>query len=251
METILKLKDIKKQFGKTVVLDGVNLDINKGERLVIIGPNGSGKSTLIDVITSIKKPDVGSIEYLGFKDSLDLKRVIGVQFQQNGLPSGFRTKELIDLMFEVNYDQQKWTDKELWIKEMFTEWKQKLINVFRIEKFLERKVQKLSGGQKQSLNILLAFVSKPEFLILDEITTGLDIKAQERILDFIDEYQKETKATLIVVSHILKEIFTLAGRVVILDKHKITADKKREEIGDTSNQIDRWLRAYFLDGKIL
>lgn len=250
MENIIKIKNVSKNFGKTEVLKDLSLDINKGERLVIVGPNGSGKSTLVNIITDILKPTSGEVSFPGFKGHKDFTSILGVQFQENSLPAGYKVKEIIELMFEINYDSSRFPDRKKWEIEIKGEWKENLIKKFRLSDLQNRKVQKLSGGQKQSLNIMLSFVSKPKLLILDEITTGLDIKAQERYLDFIDDYIKETGSTLIIVSHILKEIFTLGERIAILDKGRIVSDKKMKNIGKTANSIDKFLRAYFIEGVI-
>lgn len=251
MEKLIEIKKVSKSFGrKTVILKDLNLDIYKGERLIIVGPNGSGKSTLVNIITDVVKPTSGKVEYIGYNQRQDFISNLGVQFQNSALPSGYSVKEVIDLMFQVNYDSQRWPDKSVWEKEINGAWKEQLIETFRMSKLLKRRVQKLSGGQKQSLNILLSFAAKPQFLILDEVTTGLDIKAQEEFLRFIKEYVTKEKATLIVVSHILKEIHALGERLVILDDKKIVADKTMKEIGKTADKIDKFMHAYFVDGVV-
>jgi ABC-2 type transport system ATP-binding protein len=109
----------------------------------------------------------------------------------------------------------------------------------------KKKVKQLSGGQKQLMNIMLAFVGKPTLLILDEITTGLDIRMQERILKFIRKYVDVNKTTLIIVSHITNEIDSLVDKMIIMEDGKFRRPKTLKEINEQYGSTQKYLRKYF------
>lgn len=246
---IFSVKNLSKKFGKNIVLEDISFSLSEGERLVIIGPNGSGKSTLINLITGMNFPTTGEIQYLKYKNISEMQKNFGVQFQQISFPGGYKTSELINMVFDLHFkNMDNLSSKEFENKK--EEWKKQLIDIFNLESCLKKRASKISGGQKQLLNIMLAFSSKPKLVILDEITTGLDVRAQEEILRFIDEYVKKNNSTLIIVSHILKEIVRLGERFILIDNGKVIADKKFLEIGRSEKSMDSFLNNYFIDGVI-
>ena len=100
------IKGVKKAYGKREILKGIDLSISAGERLIIVGKNGSGKSTLINIITGLLPQDEGQVAYVGFKNKKDFLRKSGVQFQENAMPKGFKVKDIVNLMFELNFSHR-------------------------------------------------------------------------------------------------------------------------------------------------
>ncbi len=244
---IIELTNIKKSFGKNAVLKDINLKIKQGERLTILGPNGSGKSTLLNVMLGLLKQTEGEIAYPAYDNSSkSFLSDLGIQFQSGNFPSNYTVKEVIDVCLEQSSNFE-YKNYKKWKKES----KKKVdefLEIFQITKIKKNKVGAISGGQKQRLNILLALISNPKVLILDEISTGLDIGSQKLLIKFISDYVDENKVTLIIVSHILFEIEELTDNLVMLDegviKFRTTISKLESKHGTLSKALDK----YFVEG---
>ncbi len=244
---IIELKNVKKSFGHNDVLKDVTFSIKQGERISILGPNGSGKSTLINIMLGLLKKTSGEILYPAYDDSItNFLSELGIQFQSGNFPSNYTVKEVIEVCLEQS-SEFKYKDYKNWKKESKAKIEE-FMEVFQITKIKKNKVSAISGGQKQRLNILLALISNPKVIILDEISTGLDIGSQKLLIKFISDYVKENKATLIIVSHILFEIQELTTKVMMLDEGEIkfesTIKKLETKHGSLSNALDK----YFVEG---
>jgi ABC-2 type transport system ATP-binding protein len=143
-ETLIKLTNIKKQYGKKIVLHDINLEIKKGDRIGVIGPNGGGKSTLSEIIAGIRKPTEGKVEK---KEDL----ILGIQFQESRYPIGITVIDMIKYYLETFSIEMKETE--------LTE----LLRIYQILGFKNKYVSSLSGGQQQRLNILLGLIQQPGF----------------------------------------------------------------------------------------
>ena len=214
---LLKISKVTKQFGSFKALDEVSFQIKRGERIGLIGGNGAGKTTLTEIIAGINKPTSGTITY-GFNFEDTPKENIGMQFQQSTYPSGLTVKDIIK--FAINLRKLTLAPSELL----------ELMKVFQMEEFYSRKVRSLSGGQRQKLNILLSILHNPKLIILDELSTGLDISAREEIINFADKLLKDMGMSAIVISHHMGEISALCSRVVVLDRGKVVGIKPISEI---------------------
>ncbi len=217
----LILKNIKKYYGSQKILKGVSFKIRKGERLALVGKNGSGKSTLINIISQQTRISEGEILYGYAKNRLQSLEFMGIQFQILDYPEGFVVKDVIQF-FNVSVDKT--------IRMSKTELSE-LIEMFGIDKYLNRKIDRLSGGQQQRINILLALIKKPKLLILDEISTGLDVESAEIIKGYIESYlEKNPETSLLLVSHSDEEIRELTSRVVVLEDGKIKENFSSEKL---------------------
>lgn len=208
---IIEVKDLVKKFGNKVANDKISFDIYKGERLGIIGANGAGKTTLVEQLIGVSKPTKGKIAY-NFKYIKTPQERMGMQFQDSSYPEGLTVKDIIDFSLEIYGSQLKKSELMDMLKK------------FQIEDFYKAKAKGLSGGQQQKLNVFLAIIHKPEIVILDEISTGLDISAREEIIGYIDEITSKEKMTTILISHQMAEIERLCSRIIVLSKGKILYD---------------------------
>ncbi len=245
---IIELKNVKKSFGKNEILRDVTFSIKQGDRVTILGPNGAGKSTLINVMLGLTKKTSGEILYPAYEDSRsDFLSDLGIQFQSGRFPANYTVYEVIQVCMEQS-SEFSYKEYRSWKKES----KQKIeefMEVFQITKIRKNKVSAISGGQKQRLNILLALISNPKVLILDEISTGLDISSQKQLIKFISDYVKENKATLIIVSHILFEIQELTTKVAMLDEGEIKFETTIKKLEDKHGTLSKALDKYFVDGE--
>ncbi len=223
-EVSLKLTNIVKRYGKKEVLKGIDLTFNKKEKVAIIGANGAGKSTLTEIISTIKEPTEGKIYYSFGKSKYDITANIGMQFQDTSYPIMFTVKNLVYFFARANY------------RSMSTYEIHKALKVFNLYKLRNNIAESLSGGQKQRLNVLLTLIKKPKLLILDEVSTGLDIEAVEEIKKFILNYVEENDVNLILVSHNIKEIADMADRIIALKDGVVFKDVTIEQIQEEYNE---------------
>ncbi|BDV03665.1 MAG: hypothetical protein HPPSJP_3860 [Candidatus Hepatoplasma scabrum] len=220
----IELKEVYKNFGKKEVLKGVNLKIKKGERVSIIGHNGSGKTTLADIISGVKNATSGELIYYFGKSREDLGDSIGIQFQKLNYPEGYKVSEIIVFFNRMVNKKIRYTNQELKI----------LIREFGIDKFYNKNLISLSGGQKQRVNLFLAFIKKPKLLILDELSTGLDINIYERVVKLFKKYIEKNNVTVILISHNLDEIKNLTNKVFLLKNGKILLEMPSNNLNESN-----------------
>lgn len=232
--TILQINNLYKSYGKNNVLKGINLKLQKGCCLGIIGANGSGKTTLVEIICQVIKADRGKLNF-NFLDK-EINKNLGIQFQETGSwPRGLSINDILSL-YKVIYPYR--SKEEL----------QFLIDIFSLSLLLKRKLNELSGGEKQRFNALLALFHDPKLIIFDEITTGLDLATRYKILFFLKTLKRKKK-TIIIVSHIADEIEYLCDQVVLLHKGKIYLNESINVIKKKYNGVQKLLELYF-QGKL-
>ena len=209
MKKIIEIKKLKKVFGKKkVVLDNINIDVFEGEKIALMGANGAGKTTMLEILLKIIKPTKGIA-----KINLSPKE-IGIQFQDANFPKGITTLDVIKFFNEIK-------DFEIDEKDL-----REQLKFFEIEDFINQETTGLSGGQNQKLNLILSVIHKPKLIILDEITTGLDISTKKKIIDYIEKISTSKNITLLIVSHNIDEVLRLSERIIYLKEGKVVLDKK-------------------------
>ena len=234
---ILKVNNVSKQFLDFKALKNISFEIKKGERIGLIGANGAGKTTLSEIIAGIDVPTSGYIEY-GFDFVSSHKENIGMQFQQSKYPSGLTVKDIIS--FACSLRKLKISSEELL----------EFQKIFQMEDFFHRKVRSLSGGQGQKLNILLSLIHNPKIVILDELSTGLDISARDEIISFTKKLLKQKKISAILISHHMEEIKALCNKVIILDNGKIKEIRKVKEIEEKYKTLAAYCKKIIIDSNI-
>lgn len=222
---MISLKNVDVHFRKFHALKSINLEISKGERVAIIGSNGAGKSTLIDVIVGANKKIDGSVSY----SDPNFKSLLGVQFQSKDYPPGLKVKDLLNFYLKIN------------MKNLKDERVISLLKKFSLSDKLNVQIRNLSGGQQQKLNILISILNDPETLIVDEVTTALDVTSKNDVINTLKSIIEKTNITLILVSHSSKEIELLANRVLVMKTGKIVDDLTTKDINKKFKSIENFI----------
>lgn len=200
---MIKIEKLHKRFGKNKVLKGINLEIQTGEIFAVLGPNGSGKTTLIKSILGMVIPNSGIIEIEGksIKKEFKYRDKIDYLPQIANFPNNLSLKELIRMIKDLRGNKI--------VKD------ERLIELFKLEPFLTKKLGTLSGGTKQKVNILLTFMFDSPLIILDEPTTGLDPVSLIRLKKLIHS-EKEKGKTILITSHIMSFVEEVTNEIVFL-----------------------------------
>lgn len=219
-----KYKDI-------LALDRVSFEIGENELVGFIGPNGAGKTTTLKILSGILYPTSGQVSVLGFfpfdKKEVFLKRISFVMGQRN------------QLVWDLPAIDTFLLNKEIYEIEgfQFKKTLDKLTSIFNVEKLIQKPVKMLSLGERMKMEFIAALLHQPKIVFLDEPTIGLDIFSQEAIRNFIKEYQKEFKATIILTSHYLEDVKRLAKRLIIINKGRILYDGSLASIFQRFSQV--------------
>ena len=225
----IKIKGLSKKFGNNVVLDNIDLEIEKGQVVAIIGPSGTGKSTLLRCLNLLEKPESGSVEFDGKeynlvtkskKEKLDLRMQTEMVFQQFNL---FKQKNALENVMEGLTVVQKKTKDEA--KEIALEELEKVGMGDRLYHYPKH----LSGGQQQRVAIARALALKPRLLLMDEPTSALDPELVGEVLVTIKKAANEGN-TILLVTHEMNFVKSVANRIIFLENGKIVADGTPREI---------------------
>ncbi|PPK80337.1 ABC-2 type transport system ATP-binding protein [Lacrimispora xylanisolvens] len=203
MEVTITAEKLTKSYGSLKALDQFDLTVCRGEIFGLLGANGAGKSTAMECILGTRKPDYGTVEILGMNPFTNRKKLyerVGVQFQETSYQDKIRVWELCQVTASL-YKTPR--DPKL------------LLHQFGLSDKLKVMVNDLSGGQKQRLFIALALIADPEVIFLDELTTGLDVRARRDVWNSILKL-KEDGLTVLLTSHFMDEVETLCDKIMIL-----------------------------------
>lgn len=206
----LSIRGLRKAFDDVVAVDGLDLEVMRGECFGLLGPNGAGKTTTIEICEGLTKPDAGTVELLGLQwksQANELRQKIGVQLQETQFPEKLEVKEVLTL-FRSFFKQGLTIEQS--------------IAMAQLEEKRSARVGGLSGGQKQRLAMACALVGDPELLFLDEPTTGLDPQARRNLWDLVDELKRSGR-TIILTTHYMDEAERLCDRVAVMDHGRIIA----------------------------
>lgn len=221
---MVNIQNLYKTFGKNQVLIGVDLTIKEGGIFAILGPNGSGKTTLIKCILGMVIPNKGTIAIhdQNIKNNSDYRFKIDYLPQIANFPSNLKVKELIKMIKDLRSNTNE--DK-------------RLIELFKLEPFLDKKLGTLSGGTKQKVNIVLTFMFNSPIIILDEPTSGLDPLSLIRLKDLI-QAEKAKGKTILITSHIMSFVEEVADEIVFLLEGEIYFKGTITELKTKTEQPD-------------
>ncbi len=226
-ENIIEIKDLKKTYENGVIkaLDGIDLEIKKGESITVIGPSGSGKSTLLNMIGALDKANEGSITVAGMdlmqKEDLSKFRLnkIGFVFQLHNLIPNLTVLENVQTpLIETNIPDKKMEERAL-----------NMLKSVNLADKINQKPTKLSGGERQRVAIARALVNHPSIILADEPTGALDSKTSDIILELLLDIHKKENVTLIMVTHENNVAIKAQRSVYVLD-----GQIKEDKINSTS-----------------
>ena len=240
---MIKIEDLHKSFGNNHVLRGINLDVKKGETMVVIGGSGAGKSVLIKCIIGLLKPDSGKI-YINGQDITTLKeremdrlrKKMGMLFQSSALFDSLPVWENVGFGF---LEHTKMSPKE--IREMASS-KLRMVGLFGVEDMMPAE---LSGGMKKRVGLARAIAMDPEIILYDEPTTGLDPIMADVINELIIDLKKKLNITSIAITHDMVSAYKIADRIAMLYEGKIIEVGTPDEIKMSKNPIVQ----QFIQGK--
>ena len=215
-QTIIKIENLEKSFGKTKAVRKINLEVYEGSLFAFLGINGAGKSTTISMMYGGLKIDAGRITICGQDVATHLDKIknqIGVVFQDSVLDKTLTVYE--NLKFRAGFYGIFGQD--------FKARYQELEKLFDLAEIKNQKIQKLSGGQKRRVDIARAIIHQPKILILDEPTTGLDPGTRSKVWRIISKLREDFKMTIFLTTHYMEEAAD-ADYVTILDKGRIIAE---------------------------
>ncbi len=224
---MLQIYDLRKTYGKTVALNGVKLDVRKGETVVIMGPSGCGKSTSIRCINRLTEPDAGEIFFNG-KSVMDMshsellayRKKVGFVFQRFNLIDRLTVKENVMLSLVLDGTDRGWAEEQA---------KRALAKV-GLGFAADKRPQELSGGEQQRIGIARALVNNPQLILWDEPTASLDPILVREVLEVMEDLVKTTQTTSIIVTHEVSFALKVADRIVLMDKGQIVEEGSPDTI---------------------
>jgi len=237
----ISIRDLEKSFGKLDVLTGIDLDVYKGENVVVLGRSGSGKSVLIKIIAGLLKPDNGSVKVLGEEisklNTKELRRIrlkIGFSFQGSALYDGMTVWE--NLEFPLVRNKRELTRKQV------NEAIEQVLEDVGLLQTIDQMPSELSGGQKKRIGIARMLILKPEIILYDEPTGGLDPVTCVEINNLINKVQEQYNTSSIIITHDLSCARSTGDRLMMLSDGKFLRQGSFEEVFNTD---DNRVRSFY------
>jgi phospholipid/cholesterol/gamma-HCH transport system ATP-binding protein len=240
-ENIIEIKGLQKSFGDKKVLKNINLDVKKGENVVVLGKSGQGKSVAIKCIVGMILPDAGTLTVLGHdiqgisKDELkEVRTHIGFLFQNGALYDSMTVKENLEfpLTRVLKMKDQQAIDKLC----------EEVLEAVGLSDAINKMPSELSGGMRKRMALARTLIVKPEIILYDEPTTGLDTITSKEISHLIMDMQKKYQTTSIIITHDIPCAKITADRIMIMDEGEFIAEGSFEEL---SNSDDPFIKSFF------
>ena len=225
----IKTMNLVKHYKNVRAVDGLDLEIGRGELFSLLGVNGAGKTTTIKMLTGLTRPTAGDALVGGFsitKEPERVKALLGVSPQETAVAPNLTVEENLAFVCGIHGFSKEKTKMKI----------AELTGKFNLEPVLNRKAAKLSGGWQRRVSIAMALISQPEILFLDEPTLGLDVIARSELWDLIRELKG--KVTIILTTHYMEEAETLSDRIGIMAEGRLLAVGTPEELKQRANADD-------------
>ncbi|WP_298713558.1 ATP-binding cassette domain-containing protein [Chitinophaga sp.] len=238
-DVVISIRGLFKSFGSNHVLRGVDLDLHKGENIVVLGRSGTGKSVLIKIIAGLLKPDAGTVNVLGQEvpalgtaELRELRLKIGFCFQNGALYDSMTVGE--NLAFPLKRNDPKMTADQ----------RRRLIDIVLdavgLSQTINQMPAELSGGQRKRIGIARTLILRPEIMLYDEPTAGLDPITCTEINDLINEVQKRFKTSSIIITHDLTCARTTGDKIAVMKEGKFIRKGDFETVfSDNSDELIR------------
>lgn len=220
---MLETEELKKVFKGKIAVEGANLYLDKGESVGLLGPNGAGKSTTISMISTLLKPSSGDVRLYGqsvIKNPVKMRRVLGVVPQEIALYGELTAYENLKFFGRIYGLSGKELETSI----------QRVLELVGLVDRQKEIVKTYSGGMKRRVNIAAAMMHKPEVIIMDEPTVGIDPQSRSHILEMVRQLNQEKGMTVLYTSHYMEEVERLCDRVYIMDHGRIIASGTKEEL---------------------
>ncbi|KQQ65022.1 ABC transporter ATP-binding protein [Microbacterium sp. Leaf320] len=228
-DSVIEVRDLRKEYGGAVAVDGISFDIRRGETFALLGPNGAGKSTTIEILEGYRHRTSGDVRVLGVdpqRGGLAWKARLGIVLQSTGEAGNFTVRELLT-EFAGYYPDPRSVDE--------------VIAAVGLEHKQRSRAGKLSGGQQRRLDVALGIIGRPELLFLDEPTTGFDPEARQQFWQLIRTLKAEG-TSILLTTHYLDEAARLGDRAAVITDGRIVAIGRIDEIGgpEARTPMVRW-----------
>ncbi|GAA4233488.1 daunorubicin resistance protein DrrA family ABC transporter ATP-binding protein [Actinomadura meridiana] len=222
MDDVIRAEGLRKHFGDTKALDGVDISVRRGTVLGVLGPNGAGKTTAVRVLATLLKPDAGRAEVCGYdvvKDAVRVRAMIGLTGQYASVDEELTgTENLVMIARLLDFGRR---DAKARARE--------LLDRFRLTDAGSRAVKTYSGGMRRRLDLAASLINSPDIIYLDEPTTGLDPRARNEVWDTVRGVVAEG-ATVLLTTQYLDEADALADRIAVFDHGQVIAEGTSDDL---------------------
>jgi phospholipid/cholesterol/gamma-HCH transport system ATP-binding protein len=237
-EPVLQIRDVHKSFGDNVVLTGVSFDVNPAENVVVLGKSGTGKSVLIKIVVGLLEPDQGEVLAFGKnvheldRKGLDEVRLrIGFAFQHAALYDSMSVRE--NLAFPVRMNEPDLPEAEL------NDRIEEVLEAVSLSKHIDHMPAELSGGQQKRIGVARTLMLRPDLMLYDEPTAGLDPKTAGDLNDLVNEVRERYGTACVLITHDLTCARATADRIAMLVDGKVHREGTFEEVFDTEDPAVR------------
>ena len=240
-DVVIEMQHLKKSFGNNHVLRDINLVVNKGENLAILGQSGTGKSVLIKCIVGLVEIDDGklliygkNISELKDKELIETQKKVGFLFQSGALYDSMTVRENLEFPLRKQLSSIPKDKLESIVKEALSD--------VGLDKAIDKTPSELSGGMRKRLGLARTLILKPEIMLYDEPTTGLDPITSKEISNLILEVQKKYNTTSVIITHDIECTRLTANRIIVLKDGVCAAEGTFDEL---EKSADPWIRSFF------
>jgi phospholipid/cholesterol/gamma-HCH transport system ATP-binding protein len=238
---VIEMRHVKKSYGSNYVLRDINLVIHKGESVVILGKSGTGKSVIIKCIAGLDDIDDGELIILGQDVSeldnnelIELRKKIGFLFQSGALYDSMTVRENLEFPLKRQTKSISKEEMNLLVKEA--------LESVGLSKSIDIVPEELSGGMRKRLGLARTLILKPEIMLYDEPTTGLDPITSKEISKLILDVQKKYDTSSIIITHDIECARVIANRIILIKNGVCAAEGSFTEL---KNSTDAWIRSFF------